>query len=159
MSTLNSNVIRALTIQNTSGIAALNIDSSGRITKPNQPYFYAKGPESNTTLSNGADLNFNNAIINNGNHFNTSTFRFTAPVAGRYLFTCSFFVITAAGRCTIKVNNTSYNNLQMDVGGGFSQSAIIQLNVGDFVSVGDWQSISGGVFYMGHSHFSGILLT
>ena len=46
----------------------------------------------------------------------------------------------------------------MDVGGAMSQSVILQLSPNDYVSVGDWQSISGGAFYMGHSHFSGILL-
>lgn len=137
----------------------MRIDNAGRVLNSSaQPYFYARGPESNTTLTNGADLNFNNAIVNNGNHYNTSNFRFTAPIAGRYLFTWSVFVVNAAGRCVLKVNNASFNNLQMDVGGGMSQSAIIQLNANDFVSVGDWQSISNGVFYMGHSHFSGILL-
>lgn len=158
MSTLLVNTVQSTLIEHTNGTDAFIIDSAGRTTRPNQPYFYARGPESTTTLTNGADLNFNNAIFNIGNHFNTGTFRFTAPVAGRYLFTWSVFIITAAGRCTLKINNTSFNNLQMDVGGAMSQAAIIQLNANDFVSVGDWQSISGGAFYMGHSHFSGTLL-
>ena len=142
-----------------SGTNRLKIDSSGRVLNSSaQPYFYAKGPESSTTLTNTADLNFNNAIINNGNYYNTSTYRFTVPVGGRYLFTWSVFINTATGRCTLKVNGSSYNNLQMDVGGAMSQSVILQLSPNDYVSVGDWQSISGGAFYMGHSHFSGILL-
>jgi hypothetical protein len=137
----------------------MTIDSAGRVTTSSaQPYFYAKGPESTTTLTNTADLNFNNAIINNGNYYNTSTYRFTVPVGGRYLFTWSVFINTATGRCALKVNGSSYNYLQMDVGGAMSQSVILQLSPNDYVSVGDWQSISGGVFYMGHSHFSGILL-
>ena len=137
----------------------MSIDPYGRITKPNQPYFYAKGPESNQTLSNGADLQFNNAIYNVGGHFNTGTYRFTAPIAGKYLFTWSvFYQNSGGGRCSLKVNNTAYNNLQMDVGVGMSQSAIMYLNAGDYASVGDWQNISGGVFYVGHSHFSGMLL-
>lgn len=140
------------------GTVKMSVDASGRVLKPNQPYFYAKGAESNYTLTNGADMPFNNAVSNVGSHFNTSTYRFTAPVSGKYLFTTSVFVVTVAGRLTIKVNNTSYNNLQMDVGAAWSQSAIINLNAGDYVSVGDWQSMSGGVFYMGHSHFSGMLL-
>lgn len=137
----------------------LKIDSSGRILNSSaQPYFYATGPGSTTTLTNGADLNFTIAVVNNGGHYNTSTYRFTAPVAGRYLFTWSTLLITIAGRCSFKVNNAGYNGLQMDVGGGFSQSVILQLNANDFVSVGDWQSISGGGFFMGHSHFAGYLL-
>lgn len=142
-----------------SGTNRLRIDSSGRILNSTaQPYFYAVGPGSTTTLGNLADLNFSTAVVNNGNHYSTSTFRFTAPVAGRYLFTWSVFIITVAGRCSIKVNGTGYNGLQMDVGAGMSQSVILQLNASDYVTVGDWQSISGGGFFMGHAHFSGLLL-
>jgi hypothetical protein len=164
--TIMSMWFRGLDINSTIGtsLATFIVDAttstfSGRVLAPNQPMFYAKGPESNTTLSNGADLNFNNAIQNTGGHYNTTTFRFTAPVAGNYLFTWSFFINGApTGRATLKINGGAYNNLQMDCGGAMSQSAIIKMAAGDFASVGDWQSISGQVIYMGHSHFSGILL-
>ena len=137
----------------------MRIDSVGRVRTPYQPMFYARGPESNTTLTNGADLNFNNAIQNTGGHYNTSNYRFTAPIAGNYLFTWSFYMNgTPAGRVSLKVNGGAYNNLQMECGYGMSQSAIFKLNANDYVTVGDWQSISGQVVYMGHSHFSGYLL-
>jgi hypothetical protein len=143
----------------TAASVRFQIDTSGRVNMPYQPAFYASGASSNYTLTNGADLPFNRIIYNIGPHFNSSTYRFTAPVAGRYLFTWSVFNNgSPVGRCTIKVNNAGYNDLQMDVGAAMSQSAILNLNANDFVSVGDWQSFSGGVFYMGHSHFSGILL-
>lgn len=141
------------------GQEGISIDTSGRVKMQYQPYFYARGAESNYTLTNGGEMPFNNAIVNVGGHFNTSTYRFTAPVAGKYLFTVSVFMVTVSGRLVIKVNNSSYNNLQMDVGAAWSQSVILSLNANDYVSVGDWQSMSGGVFYMGHSHFSGILLS
>jgi len=142
----------------TGGVQRMIIDSSGRVTMPYQPYFYARGAESSYTLTNGADFPFNNAIVNVGSHFNTSTYRFTAPIAGKYLFTTSLFVNTATNRMTIKVNNTSYNNLNMISGSAWSQSVVLSLNVNDYVSVGDWQSLSGSSVYMGHSHFSGYFL-
>jgi hypothetical protein len=79
-------------------------------------------------------------------------------VAGRYLFTWSVFVNSATGRCAIKVNGGGYNDLQMDAGAGLSQSAVISLNANDFVTVGDWQNISGLQYWGSHSHFSGVLL-
>jgi len=137
----------------------MQIDSSGRVLKASQPYFYARGANSNYTLTNGADLPFNDAITNIGNHFNTTNYRFTAPIAGRYLITWSVFVNIVAGRCVIKVNGLNYNNLQMDSGAAMSQSAILSLSANDYVTVGDWQSFSGMQVYMGHCHFSGILLS
>lgn len=159
MSNLITDTLQTNTIQNTNGITAMSIDSAGRITYPNRPYFYARGAEANFTITNGSNLPFTIAIHNVGGFFNTSTYYFTAPVAGLYLFTWSIFVNGAvSGRLVLKVNNTSYNNLQMDFGAAMSQAATLFLNKGDLVSVGDWQSISGGVVYMGHSHFSGILM-
>lgn len=140
-------------------VERMRIDSAGRVTTPSQPMFYARGAESNTTLTNGMDLPFNNAVQNTGGHYNASTYRFTAPVAGNYLFAWSFFIAsTPTGRVTLKINGGSYNNLQMEAGYGMSQTAVIKMNAGDYASVGDWQSTSGLVIYMGHSHFSGILL-
>ena len=136
----------------------MRIDLAGRVTQPYQPSFYATGPSSNQTLGNQGDLVLNNAIYNVGSHYNTTNYRFTAPVAGKYLFTWSVFVNSATGRCSLKVNGAGYNDLQMDVGGGMSQSAILNLNANDYVTVGDWQNYSGLQYWGSHSHFSGTLL-
>lgn len=136
----------------------MRIDRTGAVTQPFQPSFYANGPSSNQTLGNQGNLVMSNAIYNIGGHYNTSNYRFTAPVAGRYLFTWSVYLNAATGRCAIKVNGGAYNNLQMDVGAGMGQSAIISLNANDYVTVGDWQNISGMQYWGEHSHFSGILL-
>ncbi len=161
MSTLVANIIQATTIEHTNGTDAMLIDSVGRVTKPATPMFYARGAEANYTTTNGADIPFNNAISNFGSHYNTGTYRFTCPVTGFYLFTVSLFTNGGAGRVSIKVNGTSYNNLQANFGNTtshWSQSAIMRLNANDYVTVGDWQSISGSTIYMGHSQFSGFLL-
>jgi hypothetical protein len=136
----------------------MRIDKDGKVTQPYQPAFYANGPGSNQTLGNQGNLVMSNAIYNIGGHYNTTNYRFTAPVAGRYLFTWSVFNNSATGRCAIKVNGGGYNDLQMDAGAGLSQSAIISLNANDYVTVGDWQNISGLQYWGSHSHFSGILL-
>lgn len=164
MSTLNVNTLQTTSIQHTNGTSVFTVDSTGRIIRPAtaaQPMFAARGAESNFTTTNGSDLPFNNAFFNYGSHFNTTTFRFTCPVAGFYLFTVSLFTNGGTGRVAIKVNNTAYQNLQANWGNTtshWSQSVIWRLNANDFVTVGDWQSISGAVPYMGHSHFCGYLL-
>ena len=61
----------------------MRIDSAGRVTMPYQPAFDAG---TNTTAGTGANIIFDVANFNNGNHFNTSNGRFTAPVQGMYSF-------------------------------------------------------------------------
>lgn len=66
------------------GTDRMVIDSSGRVTKSAQPAFsgYVTGTNSYSTVGVVA---INNTAINIGSHFDTSTDRFTAPVAGLYM--------------------------------------------------------------------------
>lgn len=91
MSTLTATTIKATTIQHTNGTNALGIDSSGRVTRPNSPAFYVEKTYGNlnTFVSGNTSAlgTWNLVRLNRGNNFNLSTARFTAPVAGVYLFT------------------------------------------------------------------------
>jgi len=61
------------------------IDGSGRLTLPYQPSFYTIG--TNYTQSTGTSIIIPNVVSYNlGSHYNGTTGRFTAPIAGRYIF-------------------------------------------------------------------------
>jgi hypothetical protein len=70
----------------TNNISRMTIDSSGRVVMPYQPYVHAYSNAANTTWSAGSTyvFPFNLTVANVGSHFNTSTYAFTAPIAGRY---------------------------------------------------------------------------
>ena len=62
----------------------MSIDGLGRVTTPNQPMFDAARPAASSASSNLTG--WQATYVNIGNHFNASNGRFTAPVAGTYLF-------------------------------------------------------------------------
>ena len=67
----------------------MRIDSSGRVTKPSQPAFHAYGTTAAwTVFSNGgwSTIVLPATALNTGNHYNTASSAFTAPVAGVYHF-------------------------------------------------------------------------
>lgn len=146
-------------INSTLNNPAITFDPVGYTYTPGVPYFYVKGSSASYTLTNLADFPFDTILANNGNHFNSSTYKFSAPVRGVYLFTWSLFVNSVAGSCFLKVNGITYNNLRMDAGASISQSALLLINAGDLVSVGDVFLNSGINVNMTHSHFSGILVS
>ena len=143
------------------------IDSAGRVTMPYQPAF-------DVATTNIAAINtsivFNVAYVNRGNHFNTSTGTFTAPVAGAYHFTYSTIKDAGStneiGRFVLAKNGVVMNGgreLRLDLGQEYgdngSQVWIINMNAGDYVNikVGSSSNSSnyGGVAYNG---FTGYLI-
>ena len=77
-----------------SSTARLLINASGHVTKPNQPMFsisggpnsYRDGSNNETVILHGQSGTFP-GDMNIGGHFSYSNGRFTAPVAGNYMFT------------------------------------------------------------------------
>ena len=64
----------------------LRISANGEVTKPNHPVFsgaYVGSASANFGTSEFT-MNFNTVMINQGNHYNTSTGEYTCPVAGKY---------------------------------------------------------------------------
>jgi hypothetical protein len=72
----------------------MRIDSSGRVTTPSQPAFFANavGTFANGAVAVNQKITYNVNSLDVGSNFSTSTGRFTAPVAGNYFISvCTGF--------------------------------------------------------------------
>ncbi len=74
------------------GAEVARFDSSGRLTVPNQPMFFASRTSSYSVSAGANTIQLDTTSLNIGNCFNTSNYRFTAPVAGRYFISASLSV-------------------------------------------------------------------
>lgn len=139
-----------------------SIDEAGRVTMPYQPSFRALSPATgNYTTVSGGIIPFNATSHNIGGHFNTSTYRFTAPVAGTYLFCFSGFNNGASGERISIVVNGSTRFAQGSRYGGYNDwdnTAIFYLSVNDFVDVR--ATYGGATIYLApaHTEFAGFFL-
>jgi len=79
----------------------MKIDASGRVTKPYQPSFRATSGAANTA---SAALVFTQKDFDVSNSYSTSTGRFTAPLAGTYLFYITALYSTGGTSPTWKVS-------------------------------------------------------
>lgn len=149
----------------TANTERMRIDSSGRVTMPYQPCFWAYAGAGNPTLTGTATaLVFIAAITNVGSYYSTANGRFTAPVAGTYLFNWTIAQSGATGGPVAYLGkngtavapgaiaySTAYNTASM--------SAIITLAASDYVQVLG-QALNGvsPVIDMNWSSFSGHLI-
>lgn len=154
---------------------AFLVNSGGQISTPLNPGFTAQiYANTDATFNSGSNISFNITGYNRGSNFNTSTYAFTAPVAGLYFFTCALYLsnssgftgnyqygfvkngsfITYGGQDAAGVVNGSPN-----ANGGtleLSCTWLINLSVGDTVAV---QPRSASLrVYQGHCYFTGCLI-
>ena len=167
-----SSVLKVDAIQNTAGTSAMTIDSSGRVLKPVIPSFMVSAAGTWTTQSNGDKVPFDtdsgNQLFNNGNHFNTTTNAFVAPVAGLYSF---FVLLYTANSDTVNAWAPYLNNVIVKLigtGGLYIQQGestaldntigltfLLDLSVNDSIDI---RAITGSDIYNSACMFCGHLV-
>lgn len=137
------------------------ITEHGYVVKPNVPSFFIhefNAESAGSFLYAGADVKHNN-----GNHYSTSTGRFTAPVSGFYFLAGA--VLTSASNArvetSIRINDVIYLHGNESTGsspyGAAHCSGIAELNAGDYVAF----KIESGTMHNSHqnNYFSAHLLS
>ena len=125
-----------------SGSERFKIDSDGNITTPNNPAFMAK--LGGGTLYSGNVVVYGTTYMNIGSHYNTSNGRFTAPIAGTYLFHWSAIGNSASDvyRYYMYKNGSLFGDsqLRLDTGSGEygdngSRIQMLSLAANDYVQI------------------------
>ena len=150
-------------------VTPMTITQAGQVTKPLQPAFAASS-SSDITVTTDAIIAFDQTTINVGNHYSTSTNRFTAPVAGTYLFLCTISMRNVSSTGTYLAiyfkKNTSGTSFRMrfradNVGNewdGTAGHAILTLAANDYVTLHGYNESGSFIMQGSESNFTGYLL-
>ena len=93
----------------------MKIDASGYVTKPTTAAFNVKGSNMTRNDTSGYICQFNNdtssGCFDSGNNFNTSTYKFVAPVSGHYYFFTNIRLDSfSSGYIRTAILSTSYGS-------------------------------------------------
>jgi hypothetical protein len=163
-----ASVIQVDTIQTSLGTSAITFDSLGRVLHPNVPAFMAvnttgytvNGLQKITTWSVSANI----ACFNNGGNFDTGNQRFTAPVAGRYMFSAMMMPSAdsnAKNMYYYKNGSNIGNYILPYLSGGTTRATInaicvFNLAVGDYIEV--YLNTNASSTYDNSGYFCGYLI-
>jgi hypothetical protein len=161
------------------GTEVMRIDSSGYVTKPYQPAFSVNGTGSGNKTA-GTVLGFTDAAgastqitYNISGSWSNANNRFTAPVAGIYLFNTAIYVqnsTTAIQSIAPRLNGAQISGLSDTfilfsglVAAGNTDNQVrgtftIKLAAGDYVDIAVRSGAQTLAYYGGHSFFQGYLL-
>lgn len=147
----------------------MRISGEGYVTSPYQPSFMAAGNSGSISVSGGNVLIFNANRYNTGGHFNNGNGRFTAPVAGKYLFSWNIYhfggyvtgmVLTINGSQYAPADVVPYTyRSSSDPEGTTGCTVQLDLSANDYVEVRVRAGFGAAQIYMSHSYFTGHLLS
>jgi hypothetical protein len=143
----------------------MRIDSSGRITMPYQPAFDAYGTVGNLSVTTEVPIPLNSTTYNIGSHYSTSTYRFTAPVAGLYFFRAQTYKQASGNASRLRLYKNAadarvYQYISASDTYTHSITGIISLSAGDYVTCNFNSDGAGTNIYLAdnHTNFSGYFL-
>lgn len=155
---------------------AVIIDGSGRMLKPFTPAFLASNNVGTQTSNANTVMPFNIlntsfAGTNRNSYYNTSTYAFTAPVAGLYAFYVQVYsyanglthsLAWRKNGAELSFSDTALAGFQSLSNSGtqllIGSKVTIELAVGDYVQVGVRNGANNLWWYGGHSAFGGYLI-
>lgn len=145
------------------------VSQDGQVTAPLQPSFFAYHNSGDINYVPSQTLPYQSTRHNTGNHYNTSTSTFTAPIAGTYMFSATVNANADSANTTVpraywQVNggNIGYNvhfrgSDSLTEGlDQLSATVVFQLSANDTVRI---QVQQGRFDLFGANHFCGHLLS
>lgn len=123
------------------GTNTMLIDGSGRVTTPNQPAFTAYKNTGTTYSATNTVVPLGDARVNIGSNFNTSTSRFTAPIAGRYFISAAGYGQTNPSVWEIRKNGVRIQYIFLGLSDGgpvwmtHGASMVVSMNVSDYIEL------------------------
>jgi hypothetical protein len=131
------------------------LDNAGRMTVPSQVAFQVRVNSANYITT--SPVPFGTAVYNTGNAWNTSTYTFTAPVAGRYMFFMQWYqrvaTANAGGSMRLILNGSQISYCDWTSSSATSYLAlpymsILNLSAGDSIYY-NYGANSGVTYYGG----------
>lgn len=159
------------------GVQTYSGSNFGYLIQKNVPGFVATPLTDigvQTVIGNGVwakvSINFNTAIYNNGNHYDTVNTRFNVPITGPYLFICTHYMYTNGythpifavnGDQSLRRNSITYRMRGHGMAANYQQDMqieeVIYCVAGDYVE--PWAFSSGTTnYYSWYGTFQGVFV-
>ena len=156
----------SFTINDTGANNRMLIDTSGRVTKPYQPSFIATRASNHVIGTTDAVIPIDSEDLDVGNNYNTSTYSYTAPIAGNYFFafqsTINSINTGTYNACYLRKNGsgTGYRFRTLTGSGwtGINGSCIIYLAANDYVNMYGYVQSGSMTLQGAEVHFMGYLI-
>lgn len=136
-------------------VERMRIDSSGRVTKPDQPFCNGTLGVHSATIDVPIPLAINNNV---GNMANGTTNRITAPITGRYF--ASFRQLASPGSLYLAlcINGVPLENAWQGGMADYMVTRVVHLNAGDYITAAWYNTVPTSTWQGSHSGFCVYLL-